>query len=293
MASERDKRRAGGQADPHARVKAPRKDRKVHRNLVALSSAAILGVYSAGYLKTKAAAERFSDEPVRHPTQLPTPSAERSASQSADAARTQARSSTQTAPTPATATALSGGAARVDPVPAKSTIETAAATWTEAKATSASNPVAHSAPTASHRDAPAAAETPAASATTSSATPSAPAPLPVETARQALSSLPAAALPATAASAALVSQYKDGTYTGWGTCRHGDIQARVVIQAGRIASATIAQCLTRYSCSWISPLPPQVVTRQSPETDYVSGATQSTNAFYYAVVEALTAAKNK
>ena len=38
-------------------------------------------------------------------------------------------------------------------------------------------------------------------------------------------------------------------------------------------------------------LPPQVVTRQSPETDYVSGATQSTNAFYYAVVEALSKAK--
>ena len=34
-------------------------------------------------------------------------------------------------------------------------------------------------------------------------------------------------------------------------------------------------------------LPPQVVSRQSPEVDYVSGATQSTNAFYYAVVEAL------
>jgi len=34
-----------------------------------------------------------------------------------------------------------------------------------------------------------------------------------------------------------------------------------------------------------------VVARQSPEVDYVSGATQSTNAFYYAVVEALARAK--
>jgi uncharacterized protein with FMN-binding domain len=86
-------------------------------------------------------------------------------------------------------------------------------------------------------------------------------------------------------------QWKDGTYTGWGTSRHGDIEAQVVIEGGRIASATIAQCLTRYSCSVIGKLPPQVAERQSPEVDYVSGATQSTNAFYYAVVEALTKAK--
>ena len=86
-------------------------------------------------------------------------------------------------------------------------------------------------------------------------------------------------------------QYKDGTYFGWGTSRHGDIQAQVIVQDGRILSAMIAQCLTRYSCSVIAKLPPQVAERQSPETDYVSGATQSTNAFYYAVVEALSKAK--
>lgn len=85
--------------------------------------------------------------------------------------------------------------------------------------------------------------------------------------------------------------YKDGTYFGWGTSRHGDIQAQVVIEGGRIASATIAQCLTRYSCSVIAMLPPQVAERQSPETDYVSGATQSADAFYDAVVEALSKAK--
>jgi uncharacterized protein with FMN-binding domain len=85
--------------------------------------------------------------------------------------------------------------------------------------------------------------------------------------------------------------YKDGTYLGWGTSRHGDIQAQVVIEDGRIKAATIAQCLTRYSCNVIANLPPQVAQRQSPETDYVSGATQSTNAFYYAVVDALSKAK--
>jgi len=65
----------------------------------------------------------------------------------------------------------------------------------------------------------------------------------------------------------------------------------VVIQGGRIANAMISQCLTRYSCSWIAALPPQVIGRQSPEVDYVSGATQSTNAFYYAVLVALNRAK--
>jgi uncharacterized protein with FMN-binding domain len=85
--------------------------------------------------------------------------------------------------------------------------------------------------------------------------------------------------------------YKDGTYSGWGTSRHGDIQATVVIEGGRISSAVISQCWTRYSCAWVSHLQGQVVTRQSPEVDWVSGATQSVNAFYYAVVEALSKAK--
>jgi uncharacterized protein with FMN-binding domain len=104
--------------------------------------------------------------------------------------------------------------------------------------------------------------------------------------------LPAAPAPiAPPAPAPAAPAWKDGTYYGWGTSRHGDIQAEVVIEGGRIASATIAQCRTRYSCSVIDRLPPQVAMRQSPEVDYVSRATQSTNAFYYAVVEALGKAK--
>jgi uncharacterized protein with FMN-binding domain len=84
---------------------------------------------------------------------------------------------------------------------------------------------------------------------------------------------------------------KDGVYSGWGTSRHGDIQASVEIKDGRIISATITQCRTRYPCSDVAALPGQVVKRQSPEVDIVSGATQSSDAFYYAVVEALSKAK--
>jgi uncharacterized protein with FMN-binding domain len=115
---------------------------------------------------------------------------------------------------------------------------------------------------------------------------------------------PPAAAPAPPAAAPAVqprNQYKDGTYLGWGTSRHGDIQASVEIASGRITSAAIVQCLTRYSCSWISPktpgtgspefdLPGQVVTRQSAKVDYVSGATESSDAFYQAISQALSKA---
>jgi len=96
--------------------------------------------------------------------------------------------------------------------------------------------------------------------------------------------------PPASESAAGTGSYKDGTYSGWGTSRHGDIEATVVIAGGRITSAQISQCWTRYPCSLVAHLQGQVVTRQSPEVDYVSGATQSTNAFYYAVVQALSKA---
>jgi uncharacterized protein with FMN-binding domain len=94
-------------------------------------------------------------------------------------------------------------------------------------------------------------------------------------------------------------RYKDGTYLGIGSCPHGDIEASVVIQDGKIVSALISQCLTRYSCAWIAPkipggglpdLPGQVVERQNPKVDYVSGATESSYAFSDAVAAALSKA---
>jgi uncharacterized protein with FMN-binding domain len=123
------------------------------------------------------------------------------------------------------------------------------------------------------------------------------APPPVQTAPVPVSTpapvAPPAAPPAaaTAAKPAVKTTYKDGVYLGRGTSRHGDIEAMVEIQNGRIANAVISQCLTRYSCSWIAVLVPQVVARQSAEVDYVSGATVSSDAFYYAVTQALAQAK--
>lgn len=64
-----------------------------------------------------------------------------------------------------------------------------------------------------------------------------------------------------------------------------------MVKSGRIASAIISQCRTRYSCSVIGQLPREVTQRQSPDVDYVSGATQSADAFYEAVVAALNKAK--
>jgi uncharacterized protein with FMN-binding domain len=92
-------------------------------------------------------------------------------------------------------------------------------------------------------------------------------------------------------SASVARDLKDGVYTGWGTSRHGDIESRVEIKNGRIISASIAQCLTMYSVYWIAALPPQVVKRQSPNVDVISGATESSDAFYTGIVEALKKAK--
>jgi uncharacterized protein with FMN-binding domain len=113
----------------------------------------------------------------------------------------------------------------------------------------------------------------------------APAPTPAPAPAPAPTTTPADTAPRTGL------KWKDGTFSGWGTSRHGDIEATVIIEKGRITAAAISRCLTRYSCSWIAHLQPQVVERQSPEVDNVSGATESANAFYYAVVEALKAAK--
>lgn len=225
---------------------------KIPPSLVTLSASAILAVYAAGYQRTRIAAEKFDLPTTRHST--PAAAIVEPPKSALPAIAPPPSSSTQSAPSPA----------RIATAPKPS-----------APATPAPVPNAETG-SAQSEAAPAAAPEPSRPAQTPTAAPS----------------VTVAAQPAPAASAAKPSiAYKDGTFSGLGSCRHGTIQASVAVQEGKIVSATITECRTRYSCSWIAMLPGQVVTRQSAEVDYVSGATESTDAFYEAVAAALSSAR--
>ena len=85
--------------------------------------------------------------------------------------------------------------------------------------------------------------------------------------------------------------WRDGIYTGWGSSRHGDIQAQVTIEGGRIVNSGIVTCNTRYPCDVIAAIVFQPVKLQGPDVDQVSRATESSDAYYYALVEALKSAQ--
>ncbi len=98
-------------------------------------------------------------------------------------------------------------------------------------------------------------------------------------------------VPATAAPTLATAAFRDGTYTGTGTSRHGNIGVTVTIRAGKIVAAEISDCGTRYPCSRIAELPGQAVARQSAAVDVITGATDSTNAYRAAVNAALAQAR--
>jgi uncharacterized protein with FMN-binding domain len=260
-----------------------RKGGKLTTKLVALSSAGVVAVYAAGFYRTKAAADRLAeaDRERRRPDVVPIDPARLEALASrAPQPPGDRRVPAAERPAPAVTFTLPTRPApprpdRVTPMPPSPAAD---------KAVSPSEPASTTPTTTASTTAP----VPASSAEPA---PSAPA----EPALAAPASQPPAsdAQPQTGAAPAPkpFAGYKDGTYLGWGSCRHGDIQASVTIAAGRVTEAKIAQCWTRYSCSWIDPIVPQVVARQSPNVDYVSGATQSVDAFYWAVIDALSKAK--
>ena len=244
-------------------------------NLAAIGSAAVLTVYAAGFARTKAAADKLAeDSDRRRPTARPAQAV---------------GEIVHVEPTPV-ATKIEKSTA-AEPVKTKATVVKVDSSVKEM-------PVTLPAPAIAAVNPP---QSPAAGSTQPAANPlppSAPAPSP----GAAIPGPPmqAGGIPTVAASTGAKSAtdsasgpiaYKDGVYSGWGTSRHGDIQAYVEIKAGKITSAFISECLTQYSCSWIVKLPPQAVERQSAEIDYVSGATQSSNALYYAIVDALKKAK--
>ena len=225
---------------------------------MALSSAAVLTVYTAGYVRTRAAAERFAVSSASR-----RPAAPRMASASPPTPTVAAPPApTAVAPNPPTATFTPPSVPTIPSAPSSPALKSAVGVSSKAAVPTQPAPAPDAVPT------------------------STPAPAPVA---------PAAAEGPTHDPSEDVwlphGPYKDGTYLGWGYSRHGDIQASVEIANGNITSAVIAQCLTRYSCDVIERLPPQVVRRQSPDVDYVSGATQSADAFYGAVVDALSKAK--
>jgi uncharacterized protein with FMN-binding domain len=230
---------------------------KIANKLVVASCAAVLAVYTAGYDRTQSAANRLAAQVAERRAAVPAP----------ERVTFQVPGLRSPAPIPVPARLLP----QAPPVPdrPRNTTETPhkEAERTEVAAVVVMANAAEPAPNAPPEPLPPVAQIPATTIAPTPAVPPAPAPEPAKPA------------------------WKDGTYTGWGYSRHGNIEAAVVIEGGRIASAIISQCRTRYSCSVIDKLIPQVAQRQSPDVDYVSGATQSADAFYGAVVEALSKAK--
>lgn len=292
-------------------------------NLAALGSAAVLTVYAAGWARTKAAADLLDEQaerglpphrpaarattgevagtPVRRTPELPTVAASvESPAPVATKPSAAAQSTNANAPA-ATAAGTSVAKAAPTPQPSAGATTTSApsATSTTTAAATKPQPVTPTASTTAPTN-PSPAPTSTATAATTSASPATPAntaptqssaivpgaPRDLATDAQATT----AAAKATDAPAGPAA-YKDGLYSGWGTSRHGDIEAYVEIKGGKITSAFISECLTQYSCSWIAKLPPMVIEAQSAEIDYISGATHSSNAFYYAIVNALKKAR--
>jgi uncharacterized protein with FMN-binding domain len=246
---------------------------KIGSKLVAGSFAAVLAVYTTGYARTQSAANRLAAQVAERRAAVP--ARERVVIQGP---------TRPAAPIPE----------RLQPPTAERTRDILPSTNVETarvqKSADTKADIAASIAQPVHIETPEPPSLPAPSVTAAPVVASAPAPavLPVPVAAPAPAPAPSSPAPTPAPAKPV---WKDGTYTGWGYSRHGNIQAAVVIQAGRILSANITQCQTRYSCDVIDRIIPQVAQRQSSDVDYVSGATESADAFYGAVFEALGKAK--
>jgi len=278
---------------PDTRMAPGSSNRKVANSLVTLSSAAILTVYTAGLMKTRAAAELLEEASNERRPAMPAP---------ATAGETAPPAPIEPPPDVAAPTTVKSPAVVVPPAPEPKAAPTPTAPMAPAAVPAPvptkAEPIAAAPAKTAAQPTPTPANTPVVTELAAS-TPASAAPPPA-TPAVFTTAAPTATPAAPPADSAPVGEkaplrpkeiYMDGTYLGWGSSRHGDIQASVTIEDGRIVATKIARCLTRYSCSWVSHLPPQVIARQSPEVDYVSGATQSANAFYWAVIDALNKAK--
>jgi uncharacterized protein with FMN-binding domain len=224
-----------------------RTQKKVANSLVALSSAAVLAIYAAGYSKTRSAAEDLEAATQRRLV-VPAPPPSASANAPIPAAPLPAAVDSPISTQPSSALPPATSAVTLAPSERTLTLEKPSPKLPVAKGAVESPSLNPAASTAVSPDA-----------------------------------APPAALPTTV--------YKDGTYYGWGYSRHGDIYAFVTIEKGRIVHSGYDKCRTLWPCTLVDHLGPQVVNRQSAEVDYVSGATESGNAFYWGIVEALSKAK--
>jgi uncharacterized protein with FMN-binding domain len=240
-------------------------NRRRANSLVALSSTAVIAVYSAGYMKTRAAAAKLEATTRARPVQALSPSVQE--------LTPSVQALTPSVPEPS---------ATVPERPSK-VPETSPTVPKRPSKVPAPSPKVAERPSKVPEPSPKVAE---------------PSPKTVEPPAQEVeppAKAPEPPPPANASPRAellLGFELHDGTYLGWGSSRHGDIQASVTVENGRITATSIAQCRTRYSCDIIAHLPAQVVKFQTPEkVSYVSGATQSVDAFYWAVMDALSKAK--
>jgi uncharacterized protein with FMN-binding domain len=228
---------------------------KISNDLVAVSCAAVLSVYSAGYWRTRDAARRFETQAEQRRPARPEP---------AVAIETQPAETQMAAPVQASPESRSTNSPPlVAPAPSATSIAPAPSSAAAPDLLpQVASPQAMMPPVAETRAVPEAAVTSAVAA----------------------DPVPAPALPPAAAPG---GNWRDGTYTGWGTSRHGEIKAQVVIRNGRIVESSIASCETRWPCDVITEIFNQPVERQNADVDRVSRATESSNAYYYALVAAL------
>jgi len=219
---------------------------------MAVSAAAILAVYTAGYVRTEAAA-----------------------------------TSAATLLTPPSGQGGGAGQAQISAAPAAPSATTAAAAAGSAQAQDASAPRGSAASGASRSGSPA-----APSATTGAAADGSGAGTSTTNTRPASSDANrASSAPASAPPAAAQSKYRDGTYSAVGWGRHGSVQTTIVVTSGRIVSANVTDCGTTYTCAYLDPLVADVVAVQGPSLHYVSGATDSSLAYGQATTQALAQAR--
>lgn len=228
-----------------------RKKGRVSNELVAASCAAILAVYAAGYWRTRDEARRLTSEAqTRRPVRAPP-----------------AAAVPTTAPVPPEVAEPGFDAAEAPPSASDTPSASASASTTAASKSVVSSE-------ATPGDAPEPAEQAKAAEAIPTESEAAPAVIAEVTGETSEPTPP-------------VSVWHDGYYTGWGQSPHGDIEASVTIKDGKIVDAGIITCETRYPCSVIDHIVKQPIAWQSPDVDRVSRATESADAYYWGLVQAL------